>query len=54
MSIVNALRLQDSSGNTITQDVADMIYQMHSDKLDAGYDAMNVAHSKLGTRTATI
>ena len=24
------------------------------DKLDAGYDAMNVAHSKLGTRTATI
>ena len=52
--IVNALRLQDSSGNTITQDAADTILSNALDKLDAGYDAMNVAHSKLGTRTATI
>lgn len=52
--IVNALRLQDSSGNTITQDAADTILSNAIDKLDAGYDAMNVAHSKLGTRTATI
>jgi flagellar hook-associated protein 3 FlgL len=52
--IVNALRLKDSSGNTITQDAADTILSDAMDKLDSGYDAMNIAHSKLGTRTASI
>ena len=52
--IVNALNLKDSSGNTITQDASDTILSNAIDKLDSGYDAMNLAHSKLGTRTASI
>lgn len=52
--IANALKLQDSSGNTITQDEADAILSDALDKLNSAYDSMNIAHSKLGTRTASI
>ncbi len=52
--IANALKLQDSSGNTITQDEADTILSDALDKLNSAYDSINIAHSKLGTRTASI
>jgi flagellar hook-associated protein 3 FlgL len=52
--IINALELQDSDGNTITQDEADTILSDALDKLNSAYDSMNIAHSKLGTRTASI
>ncbi len=52
--VVNALELQDSSGNTITQDQADTILSDALDKLNSAYDSMNIAHAKLGTRTSSI
>ena len=52
--VVNALKLQDSSGNTITQDQADTILSDALDKLNSAYDSMNIAHAKLGTRTSSI
>lgn len=52
--VINALELQDSSGNTITQDQADTILSDALDKLNSAYDSMNIAHAKLGTRTSSI
>ncbi len=52
--VINALKLQDSSGNTITQEAADTILSDALDKIQTAYDNMNIAHAKLGTRTASI
>lgn len=52
--LVNALNLVDSNGNSITQEDADAIVASVQTKLDSAYDAQNVSHSIVGTRTNTI
>lgn len=52
--IVNALKQQDSSGNTITEDEANTLLSDALDKINTAYDTMNITHAKLGTRTASI
>lgn len=52
--IINALKQQDSNGNSITEDDANTILSNSLDKIKTGYDTMNVSHAKLGTRTASI
>ena len=52
--IINALKQQDSNGNSITEDEANTILSNSLDKIKTGYDTMNVSHAKLGTRTASI
>ncbi|BAK73380.1 flagellar hook-associated protein FlgL [Arcobacter sp. L] len=51
---INALKQQDSNGNTITEDEANTILSSSLDKLGNAYDTVNITHSKLGTRTASI
>lgn len=52
--IINALKQQDSNGNSITEDEANTILSNSLDKVKTAYDTMNVSHAKLGTRTASI
>lgn len=52
--IINALRLKDSSGNTITEDEATTLLSDALSKVTNAYDTMNITHAKLGTRTASI
>ena len=52
--IVNALKQQDSSGNTITEDEASTLLSDALEKINTAYDSMNITHAKLGTRTASI
>ncbi len=52
--IINALKQQDSNGNSITEDEENTILSNSLDKIKTGYDTMNVSHAKLGTRTASI
>lgn len=52
--IINALKQQDSNGNSITEDEANTILSNSLDKIKTGYDTMNVSHAKLGTRTSSI
>lgn len=52
--LINALNLQDSSGNTITSDEASNILSDSSDKLNNAYDSQNIAHSLIGSRTNSI
>lgn len=52
--IINALKQQDSNGNSITEDDANTILSNSLDKIKTGYDTMNVSHAKLGTRTSSI
>ena len=52
--IINALKQQDSSGNTITEDEATTLLSDALSKVTNAYDTMNITHAKLGTRTASI
>lgn len=52
--IVNALKQQDSSGNTITENEASTLLSDALEKINTAYDSMNITHAKLGTRTASI
>lgn len=52
--IINALKQQDSNGNTITQDEANDILSKALDKVENAYDTINLSHAKLGIRTASI
>lgn len=52
--ITNALKQQDSNGNSITEDEATTILSSALDKFETAYDAINTTHAKLGTRTASI
>lgn len=52
--IVDALKLVDSDGNTISEDEASEILSAAQDKLNDAYDSINISHSLLGTRTNTI
>lgn len=52
--IVDALNLEDSDGNTISEDEASEILSAAQDKLNDAYDSINISHSLLGTRTNTI
>ncbi|MDX9901801.1 MAG: hypothetical protein RBT22_09955 [Aliarcobacter sp.] len=52
--IINALKQQDSSGNTITEDEASALLSDALEKINTAYDTMNITHAKLGTRTASI
>jgi flagellar hook-associated protein 3 FlgL len=52
--IINALKQQDSNGNSISEDEANTILSNSLSKIEKAYDTINVSHSKLGTRTASI
>ena len=52
--IINALKQQDSSGNTITEDEATTLLSDALSTVTNAYDTMNITHAKLGTRTASI
>lgn len=52
--IINALKQQDSNGNSITEDEASTLLSNSLGKIEKAYDTMNVNHSKLGTRTSSI
>lgn len=52
--IVDALKLVDSDGNTISEDEASEILSAAQNKLNDAYDSINISHSLLGTRTNTI
>ena len=52
--IINALKQQDSSGNAISEDEANELLSTALDKVENAYDSMNLAHAKLGIRTASI
>jgi len=52
--IINALKQQDSSGNSITEDEANELLSSSLNKIEKAYDTMNVSHAKLGTRTSSI
>lgn len=52
--IINALKQQDSNGNSISEDEATIILSSALEKFETAYDAMNTTHAKLGTRTASI
>lgn len=52
--IINALKQQDSNGNSITQEEADTLLSNSLDKIEKAYDTINVSHAKLGTRTSSI
>ena len=53
-SVINALKQQDSNGNSISEDESTTILSSALEKFETAYDAMNTTHSKLGTRTASI
>lgn len=52
--LTNALRLEDSDGNTITEDEASSVLSSVQEKLSLAYNSQNVSHSIVGTRTNTI
>lgn len=52
--VINALKQQDSERNTISEEEAYEILSSSIEKLDLGFDTVNISHSKLGTRTSTI
>lgn len=52
--VINALKQQDSNGNSISEDEADSILSSYVDKIGDIYDNVNLAHAKLGIRTASI
>lgn len=53
-TLTNALRLEDNSGNTITEDEAKLLLSSIQEDLDLAYDSQNISHSIVGTRTNTI
>lgn len=53
-NLTNALRLQDSDGNTITEDEANTTISSVQEKLNLAYSSQNISHSIVGTRTNTI
>ena len=52
--VINSLKQQDKNGNSITEDEADSILSSYVDKIGDIYDNVNLAHAKLGIRTASI
>jgi flagellar hook-associated protein 3 FlgL len=52
--LINALRQQDSNGNTISQEDANLILSNGIEKLDNAFDNVNLNHAKLGIRTSLI
>ena len=52
--VINALKQKDTNGNTISEEEAYEILSSNIEKLDLGFDAVNISHSKLGTRTSVI
>lgn len=52
--VINSLKQQDKNGNSITEDEADSILSSFVDKIGDIYDNVNLAHAKLGIRTASI
>lgn len=53
-TLVNALRLEDDDGNTISEDDATSIITQMQENLDYAYSSQNISHSIVGTRTNTI
>lgn len=53
-SLVNTLKLQDDSGNTITGDAASLLLSESLENLNDAYSSQNIAHAIIGTRTNTI
>lgn len=53
-SVTNALKLQDSDGNDITEDEANQIITDIQSDFDEAYDSLNTAHTLVGIRTNTI
>jgi flagellar hook-associated protein 3 FlgL len=52
--IINALKQQDSNGNSISEDESNTILSNSADKIGNAYDTANLAHSQLGVRTSSI
>lgn len=52
--VINSLKQQDKNGNSISEDEADSILSSFVDKIGDIYDNVNLAHAKLGIRTASI
>jgi flagellar hook-associated protein 3 FlgL len=52
--LINALKQQDSNGNTISQEDANLILSNGIEKLDNAFDNVNLNHAKLGIRTSLI
>jgi flagellar hook-associated protein 3 FlgL len=52
--IINALKQQDSSGNSITEGEANDILSNSLSKIESAYDNVNLNHSILGIRTSYI
>ena len=52
--VINALNLKDSSGNSISSDESSSIISNSLANINDAYDAQNIAHSLVGTRTNTI
>ncbi|QKF82082.1 hypothetical protein [Halarcobacter ebronensis] len=51
---INALRLVDNNGNTITKVEQRNVLTNVIDKMNDAYESQNIAHSLVGTRTSTI
>ena len=52
--VINSLKQEDKNGNSISEDEADSILSSFVDKIGDIYDNVNLAHAKLGIRTASI
>ena len=52
--VINSLKQEDKNGNSISEDEADSILSSYVDKIGDIYDNVNLAHAKLGIRTASI
>lgn len=52
--LINALKFQDSSGNSISEDEASTLLSNALDKFETAYNNLNVNHAKLGSRTSII
>lgn len=52
--LIHALKLEDSSGNTITEEEAKIVLSQSLEKLNNSYTSQNMSHSIVGTRTNTI
>ena len=52
--IIYALKQQDSNGNSITEDAANVILSNSLTKIESAYDNVNLNHSILGIRTSYI
>jgi len=52
--VINALKLEDEDGNTISKDDASVILSATLENIDTAYDSQNISHSIVGTRTNTI